>query len=227
MSRYSCGLDGICQSDIMGGRLTQAECQEQCRPLEGGQDTREIVYEVMTFNPEQALHASPDDRVRLIRRMTGVTVSKYRSYAVLRALITRDYFELYSYHLNFEDLEVRSFGNYLRDEFKLDDFDFMMLRAIDKPPIYQPDWSALRLHVDEALWLLFHGKDAYVISQPVLSRNKLIELMQWSVPATIQGYLNHDTNQTSEELALRVAPYWEYLLNRYGVEELPYQHLIR
>jgi hypothetical protein len=74
MQRYTCNLDGQCEVDG-DGRLSLEACQQNCRPLEGGADTKEIAYEILSFDLGEALKAAPSDRVALIRRVTGETVT--------------------------------------------------------------------------------------------------------------------------------------------------------
>ena len=80
---YRCSLAGKCELDDEGF-LTQEECRRGCVATDLPLD---VVYDALSFSPEDALSLAPSDRVEVIHRLTGARVQPVRSRDVLRALL--------------------------------------------------------------------------------------------------------------------------------------------
>jgi len=222
--RFSCNLNGTCEEDFDEGiYLTRQQCQASCQSLGEGADTREAAYLAMSFNLEQALNAAPSDRVNLIRRITGVTVTADDSWDTLASIITDDYLELYR-------REGNIFLLYL--EARLDEFDFLLLELIS--PRYtsiSPNWSKIRLIITSDIRQLFQGyHDIYFFvelqEEPPPSLAELISALQLQIALIIletfdlpQDPANHH-NYVGE-----VSQHWPYLLEQFG-PTIPYQEMI-
>ena len=103
--RYSCSFSGECEIDPDGLYTSLEECKVECQ----GVEAKELQYLIYGYAPEEALALAPSDRVILVKRETGVTVSGYDSYDILFGLGTNNvmilahYPQLYDYLLQHYD----------------------------------------------------------------------------------------------------------------------------
>jgi hypothetical protein len=84
--RYSCGFGGECEEDELGPFATSEACRSRCRP----RPNREAELTIFEYAPEEALALAPSDQVRVVRRLTGVTVPPVAARAVLQVISKRE-----------------------------------------------------------------------------------------------------------------------------------------
>ena len=109
MSRYACGLSG-CESDDEGEYSSLEDCKRKCHPSE----SRDVLELSLEYNPEASLSLAPKDRIRLIKRITGVTVPTNQSRAVVRALATGNEENLALFPIFWESLKKKHGEDFLR-----------------------------------------------------------------------------------------------------------------
>ena len=81
--RFSCSIDGNCEEDAEGQYSSLTLCSRECSPHPMSRDTADIVYE---YDPANARYLPPRDRIRIIKKITGLTVRAEDTIRVLSAL---------------------------------------------------------------------------------------------------------------------------------------------
>jgi hypothetical protein len=90
MVRYSCALNGLCESDPLGAYDSLEECQDECASSEN----RDLMYLILAYVTDDVRLLAPSDRVRVVRELTGETLTPGQAYKLLLALEKGDVFEL-------------------------------------------------------------------------------------------------------------------------------------
>jgi len=220
MTSYSCNLRGQCEIDYQGMFFTLRRCQDNCRSLEGEQDTQEAAYLVLQYDLDRALHTAPSDRIQVIRRLTSVTVPANDSYKILEALVDKDYPQLYS---------IPAFHPYLREQ-GLDELDFLLLELL-KPysSSLTLNWPALHRRIDHQLIELFAGDDKVLYE--LSSGHGHIPLPTFaSLELALQRYVYKNIINRISDIPLgsfdKFQTQWFRLLEYFQVQELPYTEYI-
>jgi hypothetical protein len=89
---YTCALNGQCEPDPHG-RHTLEECTERCI----GVESKDVLYLIDQYNLLPVLQRALSDRVEVIRRLTGATVSAEDSWDILFLLHYEMYIQLFLY----------------------------------------------------------------------------------------------------------------------------------
>ena len=223
---YTCNLAGQCEEDDMGQFNTLEECQRNCRLLaEGAADAREIAYEIMTFDLEQALEAAPSDRVQVIRRVTGVTVEPASSHGILFAIVLQDWTWLYNSPYDFTPY----LGTFL------DDLDFLILEMsgiIHDEVVINESFRTIRTQFNLSFRRTFRGlydTQTYRVlrDNPPRDLQSLEAAVQLELGRMIMYYLvGNDEFYNLPGIAEVMEENWPVVLERFG-PEIPYQELIQ
>lgn len=140
--RYSCSLRGQCEPNSRGDYTSLAQCQSQCQ----GSDNVDLLYLILSYDWEKALHSAPSDQQELLRREFGLRVSLDEVGEVIDNLAHNDLRALLLYSPSFVD--------YVEDyiESQPDSFEVFLLEVADQVSDYTYiDWSA---YVEKARWML-------------------------------------------------------------------------
>lgn len=212
MTRYSCTLgSGECVFDMNGEFDSLESCRNaNCQP----HDNVELYYRILSFDPVSALQYSPQDRVNIIRRMTGATIPLDLSYNVLADISEENIFILYLLP-QLRPFLYRKYGEWR--------FAILNVRG-EYPPGAQresAEFSVLRRFVDNHD---FHGVELFVQSYPdqEYGVNEYLDDLIGDLLSVI--YLNDNVEELKE--ALRLFPWFEEFFHTgvdvYGINWLRY-----
>ena len=81
--RFSCAINGQCESNAEGEYQSLFQCRQQCQPHPLVPDLADITYE---YAPGAALGLLPRDQVRIVKKLTGMKVLPTEASRVLQAL---------------------------------------------------------------------------------------------------------------------------------------------
>jgi hypothetical protein len=94
MPRLRCNFKGKCEPHAQGIEYDSvADCERNCQ----GVEARDLMYEILQYEPELALEAAQSDQIEVLYRLTGVRLNcPYNTSQVLKYLIEEDYMRLVS-----------------------------------------------------------------------------------------------------------------------------------